>query len=111
MLTRVNFPTFAIADLHYGGLIQSFGYGLCAVSEETYPFCISVRKFHTLLWILTKFSLLTALTIRGGSVAKWLVRWTQAQKVRVHIAAATLSFNSLGQTVHTHCTSVHQEQN
>ena len=43
-----------------------------------------------------------------GSVAEWLACWTQAQKARVQIAAATLSGNSLGQTVHTHCASVHQ---
>jgi len=34
--------------------------------------------------------------------------WTQAQKARVQIAAATLSGNSLGQTVYTHRASVHQ---
>jgi len=44
----------------------------------------------------------------GGSVAEWLACWTQAQKARVQIAAATLSGNSLRQTVHTHCASVHQ---
>jgi len=44
----------------------------------------------------------------GGSVAEWLASWTQAQKAWVQIAAATLSGNSLGQTVHTHCASVHQ---
>jgi len=33
---------------------------------------------------------------------------TQAQKARVRIAVATLSGNSLKQTVHTHCASVHQ---
>jgi len=44
----------------------------------------------------------------GGSVADWLACWTQAQKVRVQITAATLSGNSLRQTVHTHCASVHQ---
>ena len=44
----------------------------------------------------------------GGSVAEWLACWTQAQKARVQIAAATLSGNSLMQTVHTHCASVHQ---
>jgi len=43
----------------------------------------------------------------GGSVAEWLACWTQAQKARVQIAAATLSGNSLGQTVHTHRASVH----
>jgi len=44
----------------------------------------------------------------GGSVAEWLACWTQAQKARVQIAAATLSSNSLRQTVHTHRSSVHQ---
>ena len=44
----------------------------------------------------------------GGSVAEWLACWTQAQKARVQIAAATLSDNSLRQTVHTHRASVHQ---
>jgi len=36
------------------------------------------------------------------------VCWTQAQKARVQMAAATLSGNSLRQTVHTHCAFVHQ---
>ena len=45
----------------------------------------------------------------GGSVAEWLACCrTQAQKARVQIAVATLSGNSLRQTVHTHCASVYQ---
>jgi len=41
----------------------------------------------------------------GGSAAEWLACWTQAKKARVQIAAATLSGNSLRQTVHmTHVT-------
>jgi len=44
----------------------------------------------------------------GGSVAEWLACWTQVQKARIQIAVATLSGNSLRQTVHTHCASVHQ---
>ena len=44
----------------------------------------------------------------GGSVANWLACWTQAQKAWVQIAAATLSGNSLRQTVHTHPVCVHQ---
>jgi len=44
----------------------------------------------------------------GGSVAKWLACWSQAQNAWVQIAAATLSGNSLRQTVHTHFASVHQ---
>jgi len=46
--------------------------------------------------------------LEGGSVAEWLACGTRAQKPRVQIAAATLSGNSLRQTAHTHCASVHQ---
>jgi len=46
--------------------------------------------------------------IKGGSVAKWLSCWTQAQKAWVQIAAATLYGNSLGQTAHTRRASVRQ---
>ena len=46
-----------------------------------------------------------------GSVAEWSACWTQAQyRARVQIAVATLSGNSLRQTVHTHCASVHQAE-
>ena len=44
----------------------------------------------------------------GGSVAEWLACWTQVQKARIQIAVATLSGNSLRQTVHIHCAHVHQ---
>jgi len=44
----------------------------------------------------------------GSSVAEWLACWTQAWKAWVQIAAATLSGNSLRQTAHTRCASVHQ---
>ena len=44
----------------------------------------------------------------GGSVAEWLACWTLAQKGLGSITAATLLGNSLRQTVHTHCVSVHQ---
>ena len=50
----------------------------------------------------------TIIEFVGGSVAEWLACWTQAQKARVQIAVAMLSGNSLGQTAHTHCSSVHQ---
>jgi len=43
-----------------------------------------------------------------GSVAEWLSCWTQAQKAGLQIAAATLSGNSLRQTIHTRRASVHQ---
>jgi len=36
------------------------------------------------------------------------VCWAQAQKARVQNVVATLSGNSLRQTAHTHCASVHQ---
>ena len=55
------------------------------------------------IWLFTWFS-----KKQGGSVAEWLACWTQAQKAGVQIAAATLSGNSLMQTVHTHRASVHQ---
>jgi len=42
----------------------------------------------------------------GG--AEWSACWTQAPKGPVQIAIATLSGNSLGQTVHTRRASVHQ---
>jgi len=45
---------------------------------------------------------------KDGSVAEWLACWTQAQKARVQIAVATLSGNSLRQTVQAHRASVHQ---
>jgi len=44
----------------------------------------------------------------GGSVAEWLACWTQAQKAWVQIAVATMTGNSLRETVHTHCAYVHQ---
>jgi len=44
----------------------------------------------------------------GGSVAEWLACWTQAQKGLGSSRSTTLSDNSLRQTVHTHCASVHQ---
>jgi len=44
----------------------------------------------------------------GGSVAEWLACWTQAQKGSGSNSVTTLSGNSLRQTAHTHCASVHQ---
>ena len=47
--------------------------------------------------------------IQGGSLAEWLARaGLRRRRVRVQIVVATLSGNSLRQTVHTHCASVHQ---
>jgi len=42
----------------------------------------------------------------GGSVAEWGAWWTR--RAWVQIAVATLSGNSLRQTVHSHSASVHQ---
>ena len=46
----------------------------------------------------------SAASLPRDSVAEWLRR----RRARVQIAIATLSGNSLRQTVHTHCASVHQ---
>jgi len=40
----------------------------------------------------------------GGSVAEWLACWTQAQKG----AGSNRIRDAVGQTVYTHCASVHQ---
>jgi len=46
---------------------------------------------------------------QGGLVAEWLVvSGLRRRRAWVQIAAATLTGNSLRQTVHTHCASVHQ---
>ena len=45
---------------------------------------------------------------KAGSVAECLACSIQAQEARVQIAVATLSGNSLRQTVHAHCASFHQ---
>jgi len=56
-----------------------------------------------------KTGYVVAVIYRGGSVAEWLACWTQTLwGARVQIAAATLSGNSLRQTVHTHRASVYQ---
>jgi len=57
---------------------------------------------------LQKISLASSTSAQGGLVAKWLACWTRVQKARVQIAAATLSDNSLRQTAHSNCASVHQ---
>jgi len=44
----------------------------------------------------------------GSRVVSVLDSGAEARRARVQIAAATLSGNSLGQTVYTHCASVHQ---
>jgi len=71
-----------------------------------YPGCPGKEAVKWLLLLLLLHIYLNAQS--GGSVAEWLACWTQAQKAWVQIAVVTLSGNSLRQTVHTHCASVHQ---
>ena len=70
-----------------------------------------LQLIHLVLFRLTTTTRQSQSHRPGGSVAGWLACWTQARKARVQIAAATLSGNSLGQTVHTHCAPVHQAAN
>ena len=66
------------------------------------------------MWQVWQRTLWTVISSPGGLVlgtklvSEWLACWTQAQKAWVQIAVATLSGNSLRQTAHTHCASVHQ---
>ena len=47
--------------------------------------------------------------MRGGSVAEWLACWTQAQKdPGSNRSRDAVGYNSLRQTVQTHCASVNQ---
>ena len=51
----------------------------------------------------------SAMSEHYGSVAEWLACWIQdCRRARVQIAAAALLGNSLRQTVHTQCASVHR---
>jgi len=52
--------------------------------------------------------LLSDLFFLGWLGSRVVACWTQAHKAWVEIAVATLSGNSLRQTVHTHCACVHQ---
>jgi len=45
---------------------------------------------------------------RGGSVAEWLACWTQAQKSLGSNRSCDAVGNSLRQTVHAPCASLHQ---
>ena len=69
--------------------------------------CIRNRRC---LWSTSNgnISLPVSALVARYSVAEWLACWTQAQKARVQIAVATLSGNSLRQTVHTHRAFIHQ---
>jgi len=56
---------------------------------------------------LIAIQLCKCVCVWDGSVAEWLACGLRRSRVWVPIAAATLSGNSLRQTVHTHCASVH----
>ena len=58
--------------------------------------------------LLSTSSFIAAKIKSGGSVAEWLACWTRCRMARVQIAVATLSGNSLRQSAHTHCASVHK---
>jgi len=62
--------------------------------------------FH--LYLPTTTTSTTITTIKGGSVAKWLACWTQAQKGLGSNRSMRLSGNSLRQTVYIHCAFVHR---
>ena len=67
----------------------------CAISSY-----FIIRRWTLIDWLANVSSkYFAAIFRRGGSVAEWLACWTQAQKASVQIAAATLSGNSLRQTV------------
>ena len=76
-------------------LLQSlYGY-VWQISAWSHDVCCFLTYchvgFHAHEWKITMLYV-------GGSIARWLVCWTQAQKARVQIAVATLSDNSLRQT-------------
>jgi len=52
--------------------------------------------------------LLVVISLESGSVAEWLECWTQAQKGSGSNRNRDAVGNSLRQTVHTHCASLHQ---
>ena len=78
---------------------------LCETATDTAPLSNDVgRRVATHLVKL----ILVSPVYMSGLVAEWLACCTQAQKAWVKIATATLSGNSLRQTVHNHHVSVHQ---
>jgi len=55
-----------------------------------------------MLFKIYKNAFIVTVRSRGSSVPEWLACCTQALRARIQIAVATLSGNSLRQTVHTH---------
>ena len=76
---------------------------LCGYYDDASLFSECFRVVHMYTLIMPVHAM-TRYCLYGGSVACW----TQAQKARVQMAVATLSGNSLRQTVHTRRASVHQ---
>ena len=76
---------------------------VAALKKFTFPSFLSFWIFLVVFLVSSIRPHCCVLEVKfGGSVAEWLACWTQAQKDRVQIAVATLSGNSLKQTVHTH---------
>ena len=55
-----------------------------------------------MLFKIYKNAFIVTVRSRGSSVPEWLACCTQALRARIQIAVATLSGNSIRQTVHTH---------
>jgi len=80
---------------------------LVLIQLDQQPLLVRVQERHRLT--TTQHNTTRTSHHKGGSVAEWLACWTQAQNwAWVEIAVATLSGNSLKQTVHTHRASVHR---
>ena len=75
---------------------------ICTAALELTPTCsqpqLSLFTTATTMYIVNK----------GCSVAEWLACWTQVQKGPGSNRSRDAVGNSLRQTVHTHCASVHQ---
>jgi len=77
--------------------------------QATHTLITILRSLFTTGGVIIGYYFFIKLVCRlGGSAAEWLACWTQVRRARVQIAVATLSGNSLRQTVHTHCATVHQ---
>jgi len=69
---------------------------------------VSLSCVVSVAWPRVWYCLMAWHLCQGASVAEWLACWTQAQKGPSSNRAATLSGDSLRQTVRTHRASVHQ---
>ena len=106
--------------VHVGetGLSVHFAGDASGERAESRPHSVSQNAaviFNTILqcfiiYILATVKCSCRLLVDGvaRSAAEWLACWTSRRRVRVHVAVATLSGNSLRQSVHTYRVSVHQ---